>query len=272
MKKNHLFFVFVLILSLSLVFGGSDSLYPQAQKTRVINPDTSNIQLSMIRVIAPTAGNMWFTGKGYEIKYQLTNIKTAHRVRLLKGGQYLGDFAGGNDIGSTTIKLGVICGKALLNGVTYGPGDDYQVEVATVDNKIKAKSEGFFRVVKTVGPVGRENVTVRPDLTVTNVKLFSQNVFKIEATVHNKGAADSPPCVLELKVGCGSFNTQTVNIPALKATIPGAWPDIKSQHTVIFTSPIALNTAMSILTVDPAKAVTESDENNNSWRKDNCIK
>ena len=113
---------------------------------------------------------------------------------------------------------------------------------------------------------------VLPDLTVTNVKFFSQNVFKIEATVFNKGAADSKPCILELKVGCGSLKTLTANIPALKATIPGAWPNVKSRHTVTFTSPFALNTVMSVLTADSTKVVTERNENNNTWRKDNCIK
>jgi hypothetical protein len=155
MKKKHLFFVFVLITGLCVTFGVVNSLYSSAKEPLTKNTDKSFPQLSTIRVTLPTDTTIWFTGKKYEIHYELVNIKTAHWVRLLKGGQVIGSFAGGNDIGSTTIKLAITCGGPLLNGVKYGPGNDYQVEVATADDKIKSQSRGTFRINKTLEPIGK---------------------------------------------------------------------------------------------------------------------
>jgi hypothetical protein len=281
MKKINIL-ISILILVLSIGVGISDSLYSRPQNVREIKRSPVLAGIPAIQVTQPVNGAKWFLGQKYEIHYKLTNINTAHRVRLYKGKQYLGDFAGGNDIGTHSIKLAVTCGAPLLNGVKYTPGTDYQIEVATVDNKIKARSSGFFSILAklllkpnlTAGPVS-QNPSLKiplPDLTIYQVRFFKEDVFKAEVTVYNKGPADSAPCVLELKVGCGSFKTVTVGIPALKKTVPGAWPDIKSQKTVIIKSPYAFHTSMSIFTIDAGKVVTENDEGNNTWQKDNCIK
>jgi hypothetical protein len=148
MKKIKIILIFILVLSV----GSFGFVYPQQKKSQEIKKPVTILKISAILITQPKAGDKWFLGEKCEIHYKLINIKTAHRVRLLKGGKYLGDFAGGNDIGTHSIKLAITCGKPLLNGVKYGPGKDYQVEVAAVDSKIKAERSGFFSILLKLAP------------------------------------------------------------------------------------------------------------------------
>ena len=148
MKKIKILLIVVLLLSV----GGFGFFYPQQKKYQEIKKPITTVKISAILITQPKADDKWFLGEKYEIHYRLINIKTAHRVRLLKGGKYLGDFAGGNDIGTHSIKLAVTCGKPLLNGVKYGPGKDYQVEVVAVESKIKAERSGFFSILLKLTP------------------------------------------------------------------------------------------------------------------------
>jgi len=151
MNKKHFFFGFVLIAVFCLTLGVASFLFSDTTKTPVQTPGQIP-GLVTFRIIQPTESTIWFTGKKYEIQYEIFNMNKPHWVRLLKGGQVLGNFAGGNDMGNTIIKLGITCGGPLLNGVKYGPGNDYQVEIATNDEKIKVQSK-TFKIYKTIEPV-----------------------------------------------------------------------------------------------------------------------
>lgn len=265
MKTLNVFLSF--ILSVSIVPGRS-ALYCQDFP-----------EVSTFLVTQPKSGDKWFIGKTYEIHYRLINIKKPHRVRLIRGGKYLGDFAGGNDIGTKNIKLAVICGKPLLNGVKYGPGTDYQVEVAVVDDTIKIRSEVFSVLAYQYEPVKikkgirfNPNLKKLPDLAIGKVFFFKDNMAKARVTVFNKGAGSSTPCVLQLEVGCDpdALEKITVNIPALKGTKPGAWPDPESQKTVEIESPKSFHVSRAIFTIDAGNVVKEANEGNNQWVKDNC--
>lgn len=267
MKTLNVFLFSILLVS--IVLGGS-ALYCQDF------PDVSTFLVTQ-----PKSGDKWFIGKTYEIHYRLINIKKPHRVSLIRGGKYLGDFAGGNDTGTKNIKLGVNCGNPLLNGVKYGPGTDYQVEVAAVDHTIKIRSDVFsilaYQYDPTKTPKGikfNPNLKLLPDLAISKVLFFPNEVTKAQVTVFNKGPGSSTPCVLQLEVGCGPgiLEKVTVNIPALKGTKPGAWPAPGSQKTVEIKSPKPFPTSKAIFTIDAGNMVKEANEGNNQWVKDNCDK
>jgi hypothetical protein len=261
----------LIIFSWLVIAGTSDSsLYCQ---------DTSDVP--SILITYPNSEARWFMGKTYEIHYRLANIKKPHRIRLLKDGKYLGDFACGNDMGSKDIKLAVTCGKPLLNNVKYKPGPDYQVEVALTDLSIKVRSDVFaiisyqYESSKMIeGSSLYSQLKPLPDLTISKVQFFNNDAFKAQVTVFNKGPGLSKPCMLELEVGCGSGTLKkvTANIPALKGTKPGTWPDPQSQKTVEIKSPIPFINSKAIFTIDAGNKVKEANEVNNSWMKDNCIK
>lgn len=123
-----------------------------------------------------------------------------------------------------------------------------------------------------IKPVAKPTIKLLPDLTIGKVEFFKKDVFKVRVQVYNKGLGTSTPCILELKVGCGSFKTVTVPIPALKGTKPGAWPDAKSQKTVDIKSPLPFINSLAILTIDSNKKVKEAKEDNNTWQKNNCVR
>ena len=267
MKKLNLFLIFILLVGIGI---DSSTLYCQEPPG-----------VSAFLVTQPQSGTKWFIGKTYEIHYRLLNIKKPHRVSLIRGGKYLGDFAGGNDIGTINFKLAVNCGKSLLNGVKYGPGTDYQVEVAVVDHTIKVRSEVFsilaYQYDPTKTPKGitfNPNLKPLPDLAISKVLFFKKDMAKARVTVFNKGPGSSTPCVLQLEVGCapGALEKVAVNIPALKGTKPGAWPDPESQKTVEIKSPEPFPTSKAIFTIDAGNVVKEANEVNNQWVKDNCVK
>ncbi len=267
MKTFNLFLIFFLLVGTGQ---GSSTLYCQ-----------DSPEISTFLVTQPKSGDQWFIGGAYEIHYRLINIKKPHRVSLTRGGKYLGDFAGGNDIGTINIKLAVNCGKPLLNGVKYGPGTDYQVEVAAVDQTIKIRGEVFsilaYRYDPGKTPKGltfNPNLTLLPDLTISKVLFFPDDLTKAQVTVFNKGPGSSAACVLQLEVGCkpGALEKVTVNIPALKGTKPGVWPDPKSQETVEIKSPKPFPTSKAVFTIDAGNAVKEANEGNNQWMRDNCVK
>jgi hypothetical protein len=267
MKTLNLFLIFFLLVGLSL---DSSALYCQELPG-----------VSAFLVIQPKSGDKWFIGNTYEIHYRLINIKKPHRVSLIRGGKYLGDFAGGNDTGTKNIKLPVNCGKSLLNGVKYGPGTDYQVEIAAVDHTIQVRSEVFSILAYQYDPTKTPRVItfnpklkLLPDLVISKVQFFKNDMVKARVTVFNKGRRSSTPCVLQLEVGCdpGALEKVTVNIPALKRTKPGAWPDPQSQNTVEIKSPIPFHGSKAIFTIDASNVVNEADEGNNQWVKDNCGK
>lgn len=267
MKTLNLFFIFFLLVGLGL---DNSALYCQEPPG-----------VSAFLVTQPKSGDKWFIGKTYEIHYRLINIKKPHRVSLIKGGKYLGDFAGGDDTGTKNIKLPVNCGKSLLNGVKYGPGTDYRVEVAVVDQTIKVRSEVFsilvYQYEPTKTPKGitfNPNLKPLPDLVISKVVFIKNDMAKALVTVFNKGPRSSGSCVLQLEVGCGpgALEKVTVNIPALKGTKPGAWPNPQSQKTVEIKSPIPFPTSKAIFTIDASNVVKEANEGNNQWVKDNCGK
>jgi len=267
MKTLNLLLIFILLAG---IHQGSSALYCQEF------PD-----ISTFLVTQPKSGDKWFIGQIYEIHYRLINIKKPHRVSLTRAGKYLGDFAGGNDIGTINIKLAVNCGKPLLNGVKYGPGTDYQVEVSLVDQTIKVRSEVFsilaYQYDPNKTPQGitfNPNLKPLPDLAIGKVLFFKNDVSKAQVTVFNKGPVSTAPCVLQLEVGCGpgAPGKVAVNIPALKGTKPGAWPDPESQETVEIKSPKPFPTSKAIFTIDAGNVVKESSEGNNQWVKDNCVK
>jgi hypothetical protein len=267
MKTLNLFLIFFLLVGTGL---DNCALYSQEF------PDVSTFLVTQ-----PKSGDKWFIGKTYEIHYRLINIKKPHRVSLIRGGKYLGDFAGGSDIGTHIIKLAVTCGKPLLNGVKYGPGTDYQVEVSIVDHTIKIRSE-IFPILAYLYDPGKTpkgitfnpNLKLLPDLAISKVLFFKNDMAKAQVTVFNKGPGSSTPCVLQLEVGCGpgALEKVTVNIPALKGTKPGAWPDPESQETVEIKSPKPFPTSKAIFTIDAGNVVKEANEGNNQWVKDNCVK
>lgn len=267
MKTLNLFLIFFLLVGIGL---DSRALYSQEFP-----------EVSAFMVTQPKSGDIWFTGKTYEIHYRLINIKKPHRVSLIRGGKYLGDFAGGNDTGTKNIKLAVNCGESLLNGVNYGPGTDYQVEVAAVDHTIKVRSEIFsilaYPYDPTKTPKGitlNPNLKPLPDLAIGKVLFLKNDMAKARVTVFNKGPGSSTPCVLQLEVGCGPgvLEKVTINIPALKGTKPGAWPNPESQKTVEIKSPKPFPTSKAIFTIDAGNMVKEANEGNNQWVKDNCVK
>lgn len=196
--------IFVLIV-IAIGFG---FLFLQGKWDQVVTkPEIPKV--SAIIISQPKGGDKWFLGNKYLIHYQLINIKKPHRVRLLRGGKHLGDFAGGNDIGTYSIKLAITCGKPLLNGVKYGPGKDYQVEIATVDDKRKTRTEGFFSILsqklKKPGPFVKKfnlkfsNKQLCPDLMV-KMKLITNNIglVKLEGSIINIGKGDfSTPSVAQ---------------------------------------------------------------------------
>jgi hypothetical protein len=114
--------------------------------------NNSDLKVKAIIIKLPKDHDKWYLAHNYEIHYQLINIKTAHRVGLLQDGKYLGHFAIGQDLGNQVIKLGIICGTPLLNGVNYGPGKKYQIEIHTIDNKIKSRSDGYFSILAQKTP------------------------------------------------------------------------------------------------------------------------
>jgi hypothetical protein len=124
----------------------------------------------------------------------------------------------------------------------------------------------------TLKSKAKPTIKLLPDLTIGKVDFFEKDVFKVRVQVYNKGLAPSTACILKLKIGCGLFKTVTVPIPALKETKPGAWPDLKSQITVELKSPLPFINSLAILTIDAAKKVKESKEDNNTWQKNNCVK
>ena len=267
MKTLNLLLIFFLLVG---IHQGSSALYCQEFP-----------EISTFQVTQPKSGDKWFIGGTYEIHYRLINIKKPHRVSLARGGKYLGDFAGGNDTGTINIKLAVNCGKPLLNGVKYGPGTDYQVEVAAVDQTIKIRGEVFSILAYQYDPgktpkgiTFNPSLTLLPDLTISKVLFSPDDMTKAQITVFNKGAGSSVPCELQLEVGCetGALEKVIVSIPALKGTKPGAWPDPASQETVEIKSPIPYPTSKAIFTIDAANAVKEANEENNQWMKDNCVK
>lgn len=265
MKTLNLFLIFFLLVGIGL---DNSALYCQEFPG-----------VSAFLVIQPQSGDKWFIGKTYEILYRLVNINKPHRVSLIRGGKYLGDFAGGNDTGTKNIKIAVNCGKPLLNGVKYGPGADYQVEVAVVDHTIKVRSEVFsilaYQYDPTKPPKGitfKHNLKLQPDLAIVKVLFIKNDMAKARVTIFNKGPVSSTPCVLQLEVGCepGVLEKVTVNIPALKGTKPGAWPHPESQKTVEIKSPEPFPTSKAIFTIDAGNVVKEANEDNNQWVKDNC--
>ena len=195
MKKTK-GFIFVFIVTVI----GVGFLFLQGKWDQAVTkPEIPGV--SAIIISQPKGGDKWFLGDKHEIHYRLVNINKPHRVRLFRGGKYLGDFAGGSDIGTHSIKLTITCGKPLLNGVKYGPGKDYQVEVATVDNKRKARTEGFFSILspklKKPGPFVKNsnlklsNTQLCPDLMV-KMKLITNNIglVKLEGSIINIGKGD----------------------------------------------------------------------------------
>ncbi|MGD2093228.1 MAG: CARDB domain-containing protein [Candidatus Aminicenantes bacterium] len=267
MKTINLILIFFFLVS---IVPGSRFLYCQELPG-----------VSAFLVTQPQGGDQWFIGKTHEIHYRLINIKKPHRVSLIRAGKYLGDFAGGNDTGTKNIKLAVNCGEPLLNGVKYGPGTDYQVEVAVLDHTIKVRSEVFsilaYQYDPTKTPPGvpfNRYLKPLPDLAIGKVLFFKNDAAKVRVTVINKGPGSSVPCVLQLKVGCGAgvLEKVTVNIPALKGTKPGAWPDPESQKTIEIKSPQPFPISKAIFTIDAGNVVKETHEENNQWVKDNCVK
>jgi hypothetical protein len=265
MKTLNLFLIFFLLVGTGL---DNSALYSQELPG-----------VSAFLVTQPQSGDNWFIGKTYEILYRLINIKKPHRVSLIRGGKYLGDFAGGNDTGTKNIKIAVNCGKPLLNGVKYGPGKDYQVEVAAVDHTIKVRSEVFSILAYQYDPTKiskfitlSPNLKLQPDLAIGKVVFIKNDMAKVRVTVFNKGPGISTSCILQLEVGCGpgALEKITVNIPALKGTKPGAWPKPESQKTVEIKSPKPFPTSKAIFTIDAGNVVIEANEGNNQWVKDNC--
>jgi hypothetical protein len=144
--------------------------------------------------------------------------------------------------------------------------------VLVVSIMVVGSSGYLYSQNKNVKPVAKPTIKILPDLTIGKVEFYTNDVFKVRVQVYNKGLAPSTPCILELKVGCGSFKTVTVPIPALKGTKPGAWPDSKSQETVEIKSPLPFINSLAILTIDATKKVKETREDNNTWQKNNCVK
>ena len=118
------------------------------------------------------------------------------------------------------------------------------------------------------------NLKLLPDLVIVKVLFSQDDMTKARVTVFNKGPGISPPCVLHLEVGCGAGNFEqvTLDIPALKGTKPGAWPDPKSQKTIEIKSPEPFPTSKAVFTIDAENVVKEANEGNNQWMKDNCGK
>ncbi|MEE4242364.1 MAG: CARDB domain-containing protein [Desulfopila sp.] len=135
--------------------------------------------------------------------------------------------------------------------------------------------DGIGAAKKQVAPVKpdiQKNVVVLPDLKISRVDFTPNNVFRATVQVANIGLAPSTPCLLMVEVGCSSPKKLIFNIPALKQTIPGAFPDPASQETIVINSPIAFNVSNIKLTVDSQNAVKEKNETNNTWSKNNCVK
>jgi hypothetical protein len=121
-----------------------------------------------------------------------------------------------------------------------------------------------------------KKIALLPDLRISNVELFTNNVFRANVQVANYGPGESAPCILMLQLGCSSnlneYKKFSYTIPALKATKPGSWPDPASQETIVITSPIAFNVSNIRLTADYQNVVKEQNEKNNIWTKNNCVK
>jgi hypothetical protein len=135
--------------------------------------------------------------------------------------------------------------------------------------------DGIGAAKKQLVPVKPDilkNVVGLPDLKISRVDFTPNNVFRATVQVANIGLGPSVPCILMVEVGCSSPKKIPFNIPALKQTIPGAFPDSASQETIVINSPFAFNVSQIKLTIDSQNVVKESNETNNTWSKNNCVK
>jgi hypothetical protein len=113
----------------------------------------NNVSLSTFLITAPKLGERWAIGLKYVIRYKQVNVATdGIWVRLVKGGQVVGDILYNTPVSVATqeYSYGFKCGQALLNHAPYGPGDDYQIEVATHDGKVSKRGTLFSIVTLPV--------------------------------------------------------------------------------------------------------------------------
>ena len=117
----------------------------------------------------------------------------------------------------------------------------------------------------------------KPDLIISNITFLKHTGFKATVTVQNIGPKASPPCTIELKIGCTGegFKILEFEIPALKAKDPKK-PDIGCAHIfhieLTYSGHLPFNEAKSIFTVDSQNNVFEENESNNTKIYDNCLK
>ena len=128
---------------LLLVLSAGSALTAAAQVT------TNQAALKTIRFVEPKVTTKWTLGTQALVHFEAVNVTSpGYWVKLLKGEQVLGNLAyviTGPGPDSGIIKVSFTCGK-LLQGLTYGAGNNYRVEVSTEDGSFKKRSN-YFSVV-----------------------------------------------------------------------------------------------------------------------------
>ncbi|MCU0236066.1 MAG: hypothetical protein MUC72_03165 [Acidobacteria bacterium] len=114
---------------------------------------TSGATLKTIRLIEPKANAKWALGTRHSVHFEAVNVATTgYWVKLVRGGQVIGTFAHLyplSNSGPGHMQLEVVCGE-LLNGSTYGVGNNYQIQVSTEDGSFVKRGPRFAVIMLTI--------------------------------------------------------------------------------------------------------------------------